>query len=61
MGLFTSYLIYRSGKKRAERRMQRELDELHDEIMTPCEHCGYPEFAHSPDERKLCPQFVSEI
>ena len=55
MGLFTGYLLYRHGKKKAERKAELERLELEAEIMAPCEHCGLPEFAHSPDERRLCP------
>jgi len=61
MGLFTGYLLYRHGKKKAMRKAARkarlEAYEI-EEIMTPCDHCGLPEFAHSPDERKLCPVWV---
>lgn len=57
MGLLTAYLFYRSGRKRAARDAELERRRIEDEIMTPCEHCGFPEFAHSPDDRKLCPQF----
>lgn len=42
MGLFTGYLLYRAGKKRAQRQLDDwlELNEI-------CDNCGYEKMFHS--------------
>lgn len=57
MGLFTSYLIYRSGKKRAARQIENELADLEDELGSICDHCGYTLAQHSQDGQYLCPRY----
>ena len=58
MGLFGAYLWYRSGKKKAQRRAQREIDRLEyqlDEALEECDNCGYAAAQHS-DEGD-CPSY----
>lgn len=57
MGLLTGYVIYRAGKKRAERRAQNELEERDSEQQLICDHCGHMLAQHSQDGRYLCPNY----
>ena len=63
MGLFGAYLAYRHGRKKAERRAQRELDDLRDEMESAddddavCDNCGYGLSKHSDDDPPLCPHY----
>ncbi|MFZ9157723.1 MAG: hypothetical protein ACO230_06480 [Ilumatobacteraceae bacterium] len=65
MGLFGAYLAYRHGKKKAERRAEREeiREERHrrqsgipadDDL---CDDCGYAFSKHSDDDPPLCPNY----
>lgn len=59
MGLFGAYLAYRHGKKKAERRAQRERDEARfdadDDIV--CDNCGHRLSQHSDDDPPMCPHY----
>lgn len=56
MGLFTTYLIYRSGRRRAERRAEIDrLEELEFENEI-CRHCGYVRAQH--DDDGYCPVYI---
>ena len=61
MGLFGAYLAYRHGRKKAERRARRELDDLRDEIDSRdepvCDNCGHRLSQHSDDDPPLCPRY----
>ena len=52
MGLFTGYLAYRHGKKKAERKA-RARDEWNSD--DECENCGYLASQHS--EEGQCPSY----
>jgi len=60
MGLFGTYLAYRHGKKKAERRAtmasSREERLLRKSDPT-CELCGYRRSKHSDDGQDLCPSY----
>ncbi|MFM8563891.1 MAG: hypothetical protein ACKOCE_08435 [Acidimicrobiia bacterium] len=63
MGLFSVYLAYRHGKKKAERRARRddraaadERDHFDDED-DECDECGHPLSKHSDDDPPLCPNY----
>jgi rubrerythrin len=52
MGLFTGYLAYRHGKKKAERKArERDAWSSDDE----CENCGYLASQHNEEGR--CPSY----
>lgn len=57
MGLLTGYVIYRSGKKRAERAAAREREDDAREASLICDHCGHTLAQHSQDGRLLCPSY----
>ena len=60
MGLFGAYLAYRHGRKKAERRARREIDDLRDEIDDGdliCDECGHRLEQHSDDDPPLCPSY----
>ena len=60
MGLFTAFIAYRHGRKKAERRARRELDDLRDELdgsESVCDECGYRLEQHSDDDPPLCPSY----
>jgi len=49
MGLFTAYVAYKYGKKKARERIEQELE---DELEI-CSNCGYARILH--DEHLNCP------
>lgn len=57
MGLFTFYLGYRKGRRRAERRAERAewCDEGSVGDEETCDNCGYRESQHS--DEGACPDY----
>ena len=60
MGLFSFYLGYRHGKKKAARRQARrewweDLNSVPDADDPECENCGHPESRH--DDDGACPSY----
>lgn len=58
MGLISGYLLYRAGRKRAERECELEGDSELDLI---CDNCGLALGYHVNDVRRSCPTHVVEI
>lgn len=56
MGLFTTYLAYRHGKKKAERKAARR--ESHDDAdqYIVCDYCGFEMRFHADDDSMTCPE-----
>jgi len=50
MGLFTTYIGYRLGRKKAAAEIEDMLDDR-------CENCGHTLSQHSRDGRQLCPTY----
>lgn len=50
MGLLSSVLFYRAGRKRGERQAREEYARLE-----KCNNCGYPRYAHE-GFRESCPE-----
>lgn len=59
MGLLTGYLLYRAGRKRAERELEEQ--QLDDELDLVCDNCGFTLGQHVNDVRRSCPTHVVEI
>jgi len=59
MGALTSYLIYRSGKKKGVRATKRATSIERDELRSVCTHCGHMAMQHSQDRYKHCPTYPS--
>ena len=60
MGLFGSYLSYRHGKKKTERKaaLESARDERIRRRTDPvCQSCGYRLSKHSDDGQNLCPRY----
>ena len=60
VGLFSFYLGYRHGKKKAARRRARQewwddLNSVPDEDDPECDNCGHPESRHDDDGN--CPSY----
>ena len=53
MGLFQTYLVYKYGKRRAEREQAAE-DEYWSEA---CTKCGYERRQHADDAQQSCPTY----
>ena len=51
MGLFTAYLAYRYGKRRAAKRAR---DESFDDEYEICDNCGFERRFHADDEEASC-------
>lgn len=51
MGLFTTYLGYKYGKRRAEKAADLEA-EMRAEV---CSDCGFPRFMHDDNTNEDCP------
>ena len=56
MGLFTTYLAYRHGKKKAERRAARRESHDDEDQYVVCDFCGFEFRFHADDEDQTCPQ-----
>lgn len=54
MGLFSAYLAYRYGKRRAARRAD-QMDPSFDEFEV-CDLCGFERRFHADDEIESCPE-----
>ena len=56
MGLFMTYLAYRHGKKKAERKAARR--ESHDDAdqYIVCDYCGFELRFHADDDSITCPE-----
>lgn len=52
MGLFTSYVIYKYGKKKAN----QERDELEAYLSDVCDRCGHERRYHADDRNQTCPK-----
>jgi hypothetical protein len=52
MGLFTGYVIYKAGKRRAMREAEAAV-----EVDPTCDLCGHRLSQHSRDARRLCPTY----
>lgn len=58
MGLLTTYLAVRYGRKQARRRtealtgidIEADLDDI-------CDNCGFELFRHAPDAQRSCPNY----
>ena len=55
MGLFTTYLAYRSEKKRSQRRHDDEMTQLIESAEEICDNCGYRRVQH--DDVGRCPRY----
>lgn len=53
MGLLSTYLIYKAGKRRAE----RDCDAAEEYWSDVCEHCGYERRQHADDANESCPTY----
>lgn len=60
MGIITGYLLYRAGKKRAERELDDDLAAGED-LDLVCDNCGLPLGYHVNDVRRSCPTHILEI
>jgi len=60
MGIFTTYLAYRAGRRRAERKAHHaEVESCFDEVDPDeiCDSCGHRLAQHSDDDPPLCPRY----
>ena len=60
MGLLSTYLAYRHGRKKAERRARRAEEPMYDEPagdQLVCDNCGHRLEQHSDDDPPLCPNY----
>lgn len=57
MGLFSFYLGYRKGRRRAERRAGRDAWWANDDVVDEdiCDNCGYRASQHS--DEGMCPDY----
>jgi hypothetical protein len=55
MGLFTSFLAYRAGKKGSSRDCEEEFAELLAVAEERCDNCGHRRMQH--DDRGRCPRY----
>jgi hypothetical protein len=51
MGIFTTYIAYKIGKSRAERKMAQ----LEEDISEMCVTCGYERRHHIDNDNEDCP------
>ena len=56
MGLFTTYLAYRHGKNKAERRAARRTSQDDSDQYNVCDYCGFELRFHADDGDQTCPQ-----
>jgi hypothetical protein len=56
MGLFTTYLAYRHGKNKAERRAARRASLDDEDQYVVCDFCGFELRFHADDDDQTCPQ-----
>lgn len=61
MGLFTGYLLYRAGRRRAEREYEAMQLESAEDLDLVCDNCGIELGYHVNDARRSCPTHVLEI
>jgi len=57
MGLFSTFVAYRAGVKRARRESlsRAESDEIPEELLDVCDNCGYRRMQH--DDTGRCPRY----
>ena len=55
MGLFMTYLAYRHGKKKAERKAARQAQYEEIDQFEVCDLCGFELRFHADDEDQTCP------
>ena len=56
MGLFMTYLAYRHGKKKAERKAARNQQWEHFDDFDTCDSCGFEMRFHADDDSMTCPE-----
>lgn len=57
MGLFTTYAIYKSGKRKGVKLAAASAEEMLHELQETCNICGHMRMQHSQDGRALCPSY----
>lgn len=52
MGLLTTYLAYKYGKRRAAEKLEKELEP---DLREVCSNCGFERGEHIDNENEDCP------